>query len=42
MKYRILLDTHAFRDFQDIPEPDHTSIKEKLGRLKEGDRKSVV
>jgi len=36
MRYRILLDTHALRDFQDIPEPYHTSIKEKLERLKEG------
>jgi len=36
MRYRILLDTRALRDFQDIPEPYHTSIKEKFERLKEG------
>lgn len=36
MKYRIFLDSHAIREFQDIPEPDHTYIHEKLQRLKEG------
>ena len=36
MRYKILLDTHALREFHDIPEPDQTSIKEKLERLKEG------
>lgn len=34
MRYRIFLDAHALREFQDIPEPDHTNIHEKLQQLK--------
>lgn len=36
MRYRIFLDAHALREFQDIPEPDHTNIHEKLQQLKNG------
>lgn len=36
MKYRIFLEKHALRDFEDIPEPDHAHIKKKLQRLKGG------
>jgi mRNA interferase RelE/StbE len=36
MKYRIFLDSHALRDFNSIPEPDHSYIHERLQRLKQG------